>query len=150
MHIWNRYPTRTGYGYNKMIGNTLSLPTLPILPQKSQQPVVPLQSQAAAPRRTLPETTLYVPLQFFCRNSGSPLLLPFNTTKSRLTSKPSIRRTSSLLTESSQAPSRKTAVPTANLVAASLYVDYVFLDTDERRRMAQNPHEYLIEQLVHW
>ncbi|NBO56963.1 MAG: hypothetical protein EBU84_20745, partial [Actinobacteria bacterium] len=30
---------------------------------------------------------------------------------------------------------------------ASLYVDYVFLDTDERRRMAQNPHEYLIEQL---
>ena len=34
-----------------------------------------------------------------------------------------------------------------SLVAASLYVDYVFLDTDERRRMAQNPHEYLIEQL---
>jgi hypothetical protein len=28
-----------------------------------------------------------------------------------------------------------------------LYVDYVFLDTDERRRMAQNPHEYLITQL---
>jgi hypothetical protein len=34
-----------------------------------------------------------------------------------------------------------------SLVAASLYVDYVFLDTDERRRMAQNPHEYLIYQL---
>ena len=34
-----------------------------------------------------------------------------------------------------------------SLVAASLYVDYVFLDTDERRRMAQNPHEYLICQL---
>ena len=34
-----------------------------------------------------------------------------------------------------------------SVVAASLYVDYVFLDTDERRRMAQNPHEYLIEQL---
>jgi hypothetical protein len=33
------------------------------------------------------------------------------------------------------------------LVAASLYVDYIFLDTDERRRMAQNPHEYLITQL---
>jgi len=34
-----------------------------------------------------------------------------------------------------------------SLAAASLYVDYIFLDTDERRRMAQNPHEYLIEQL---
>ena len=34
-----------------------------------------------------------------------------------------------------------------SLVAASIYVDYVFLDTEERRRMAQNPHEYLITQL---
>jgi len=34
-----------------------------------------------------------------------------------------------------------------SLVAASLYLDFIFLDTDERRKMAQNPHEYLIEQL---
>jgi hypothetical protein len=30
---------------------------------------------------------------------------------------------------------------------ATLWVDYVFLDTDERRRFAQLSHEYLIEQL---
>ena len=30
---------------------------------------------------------------------------------------------------------------------ASLYVDYVYLDTDERRRFAQVSHEMLIEQL---
>lgn len=30
---------------------------------------------------------------------------------------------------------------------ASLLVDYIFLDTDERRRFAQNSHEYLIEQV---
>jgi hypothetical protein len=40
-----------------------------------------------------------------------------------------------------------TAAYQQSLVAASLYVDYIFLDTDERRKMAQNPHEYLIEQL---
>jgi hypothetical protein len=34
-----------------------------------------------------------------------------------------------------------------SLIAASLYIDYIFLDTDERRKFAQNPHEYLIEQL---
>ena len=34
-----------------------------------------------------------------------------------------------------------------SLVVSSLYVDYIFLHTDERRRMAQNPPEYLIEQL---
>jgi hypothetical protein len=33
------------------------------------------------------------------------------------------------------------------LTAAALWVDYIFLDTDERRRFAQLSHEYLIEQL---
>jgi hypothetical protein len=33
------------------------------------------------------------------------------------------------------------------LVACSLYVDYIYLDTEERRRFAQVAHEYLIEQL---
>ena len=31
-------------------------------------------------------------------------------------------------------------------VQAAVYIDYVYLDTEERRRMAQNSHEYLIEQ----
>jgi len=30
---------------------------------------------------------------------------------------------------------------------ASLYVDYIYLDTDERRQFAQVQHEYLVEQL---
>jgi len=34
-----------------------------------------------------------------------------------------------------------------SLTSASLWVDYIFLDTDERRRFAQLSHEYLIEQL---
>ena len=28
-----------------------------------------------------------------------------------------------------------------------LYCDYIYLDTDERRRFAQVSHEYLIEQV---
>ena len=32
-------------------------------------------------------------------------------------------------------------------LSVELFVDYVYLDTDERRRFAQNQHEYLIEQL---
>ena len=31
--------------------------------------------------------------------------------------------------------------------AATLYADYIYLDTDERRRFAQVSHEYLIEQV---
>jgi hypothetical protein len=35
----------------------------------------------------------------------------------------------------------------ANAVTCKLWVDYIFLDTDERRRFAQVSHEYLIEQV---
>lgn len=34
-----------------------------------------------------------------------------------------------------------------NIINAKLYVDYIFLDTDERRRFAQTTHEYLIEMV---
>ena len=33
------------------------------------------------------------------------------------------------------------------LQSAALWVDYVYLDTEERRRFAQMSHEYLIDQL---
>lgn len=36
---------------------------------------------------------------------------------------------------------------TPSMTNASLYVDYIYLDTDERRQFAQVQHEYLIEQL---
>lgn len=32
-----------------------------------------------------------------------------------------------------------------NIVSAKLFIDYVFLDSDERRRFAQSTHEYLVE-----
>ena len=35
----------------------------------------------------------------------------------------------------------------ASNLSASLWVDYIYLDTDERRKFAQSSHEYLIEQL---
>ncbi len=34
-----------------------------------------------------------------------------------------------------------------SLEYATLFIDYIYLDTDERRRFAQTSHEYLIEQL---
>jgi hypothetical protein len=54
---------------------------------------------------------------------------------------------SSLSPANGTADQKVSKVYSQSLVAASLYVDYIFLDTDERRRMATNPHEYLIEQL---
>lgn len=41
----------------------------------------------------------------------------------------------------------QSAVLPGSLGTTSLFVDYIYLDTDERRRFAQVSHEYLIEQL---
>ena len=83
---------------------------------------------------------LFVPLQFwFCRNPGLalPLIaLQYHEVKINLefnsfaTCKSTVMGTSS-----------------AALSSVSLWVDYIYLDTDERRRFAQVSHEYLIEQL---
>jgi len=85
-------------------------------------------------------TTLYIPLEFwFCRNPGLalPLIaLQYHEVKVNLEFRP--------LTELGFAHLAPTSV---SLGTTSLWVDYIFLDTDERRRFAQLSHEYLIEQL---
>jgi len=158
MHIWNQLTLSSEQqrGYYKMIGNTTQLTyiTDPSFndvdgPCESNAP-----RQVCAPRNALPETTLYVPFQFwYCRNPGLalPLIaLQYHEVKINLDIRPIDECLWAVYTLNSSQCSGSAKVTTAynqSLVAASLYVDYVFLDTDERRRMAQNAHEYLIEQL---
>ena len=157
MHIWNQL-TLTGEqqrGYFKMIGNTTQLtyitdPTFADINGPCAATGGP--TQVCAPRKALPETTLYIPLLFWWnRNPGLalPLIaLQYHEVKINLDLRPigECLWAVSSLTASSGIVSVTTAYQ-QSLVAASLYVDYIFLDTDERRKMAQNPHEYLFEQL---
>ena len=159
MHIWNNLtlPVDQTSGYYGMVGNTTELTF--ITDPSFNDVDGPCQStaprQVCAPRNALPETTLYVPFQFwYCRNPGLalPLIaLQYHEVKINLDIRPideCLWAVGSLNTSECIADGgRVTAAYNQSLVAASLYVDYVFLDTDERRRMAQNPHEYLIEQL---
>ena len=86
---------------------------------------------------------LYIPLQFwFCRNPGLalPLIaLQFHEVHFNLTFNDA--------TQLLQTPSKANIAKCPTLFDASLYIDYVYLDTEERRRFAQQSHEYLIEQL---
>lgn len=103
---------------------------------------VSLETNASASK------TYYVPLQFwFCRNPGLalPLIaLQYHDVEVEI----KFRN----LNECTKADVALTATPldtNGDTVAMSevyLYVDYIYLDNDERRRFAQTPHEYLIDQ----
>jgi hypothetical protein len=158
MHIWNQLTLSAEQerGYNKMVGNTTQLTyiTDPSFSEVDGPCESNAPRQVCTPRNALPETTLYVPLQFwYCRNPGLalPLIaLQYHEVKINLDIRPIdevLWAVTSLECHGTSKQVKATTAYAQSLVAASLYVDYVFLDTDERRRMAQNPHEYLIEQL---
>ena len=120
LNIWNELTQTAEHedGYSVMIGNTSDLTT---------------------PASSVDAATLYVPLQFwFNRNPGLalPLIaLSYHEVKFNI----SFTAVSSLTVG--------TVTGTPSIGSCSLYIDYVYLDTDERRQFAQVQHEYLIEQL---
>ena len=158
MHIWNQLTMTSEQqkGYFKMIGHTTQLtyitdPNFAEINGPCASASGP--SQVCAPRKALPETTLYIPLQFwFCNNPGLalPLIaLQYHEVKINLDIRPigECLWAVKSLTATTNGSQACTTAYQQSLVAASLYIDYIFLDTDERRKFAQNPHEYLIEQL---
>ncbi len=78
------------------------------------------------------KTKQYIPLQFnFCRDIGVALpLIALQYHEVKISFRVTQKNTGS----------------SAEIKQACVYVDYIYLDSEERRRFAQNTHEYLIEQ----
>ena len=100
--------------------------------------------------------TLYIPMQFwFCKNVGMalPLIaLQYHDVVLNL----DLRTFDECIWASTQTTSLTNEFVTStgtnsvgkkSLSSTNIYVDYIYLDTDERRRFAQVAHEYLIEQV---
>ena len=136
MFIWNELSLPIGkrYGYDKMVGAN----------GDELSEVVDTES-----------TKLYIPLEFwFCRNIGLalPLIaLQYHEVKFKIEF--SEKEEIALMYESNAAdikvdtPLTSPAKDKIGQLICNIYVDYIFLDTDERRKFAQLSHEYLIEQL---
>jgi len=120
LKIWSELTTPGGKfpGYQQMTGDFADIPGLKAPTSKK----------------------FIVPLQFwFCRNSGLALpLIALSSAEVKLTlyleTDDKVQRTGYGLKDKS-------------IVSFKIWVDYIFMDTDERRRFSQSGHEYLIEQV---
>jgi hypothetical protein len=153
LHIWNQLTLPSGQevGYQRMVGN---------MPELTGNNLNPSIKSGLGTTGIIPQTKLYIPLQFwFCRNPGLALPLialqyhevkiniQFNALKYLFYALVRAPNTSDIAGTTNIYVPNSNGTDIGSLVSASLWVDYVFLDTDERRRFAQLSHEYLIEQL---
>lgn len=157
MHIWNQLtmPEAKLPAYYKLIGHTTQLtyltdPNFAGIPSPCSSISTP--GQTCVPRNALPETTLYIPLMFwFCQNPGMalPILaLQFHEVKINVSIRPLLEclwAVTSLTATKGSVNARQAY--TQSLVTASMYMDYVFCDVDERKTFVAEPHEYLFDQL---
>ena len=130
MNIWSELTIPAGKraGYDNMVGNKMP----------GNNHVGTLNASSGGEK-----VRLYVPFQFwFNRNPGLalPLIaLQYHEVKLNL----ELRS----ITDLTNGAAMTGTSTNTSLVSCKLYVDYVYLDTDERRRFAQVSHEYLIEQV---
>jgi hypothetical protein len=134
MNIWFEltHPAGKERGHAEMVGDTDDLTRL-----ESHNP-------DDADKTIKRQTELFIPLYFwFNRNNGLalPLIaLQYHEVRVHFEFNPV-----SVLYVCTGA--FVSSAPSLSMVTASLLVNYIFLDSQERRRFAQVGHEYLIEQL---
>jgi hypothetical protein len=124
LNIWYELSHKVGQerGFARMVGDVSELTTIDALSK--------------------PQYQLYVPLQFwFNRNNGLALpLIALQYHDVRVTI--DFRPAAQCINVASSATAPSIAMDEAQLV-----IDYVYLDSEERKRFAQASHEYLFEQL---
>jgi len=127
LNIWWELSHKTGQerGFARMIGDVPALTNIDGMDKPAYQ--------------------LYVPLQFwFNRNNGLalPLIaLQYHDVRVTIDFRSAAQCINTLNSNSSL------SVQSINMNDAQLIIDYVYLDSEERKRFAQASHEYLIEQL---
>jgi hypothetical protein len=145
LHIWNELSGQPNkqHAYAEMVGN---------VPKLTQ--IYSTNSDSAC---QVDSHTLFIPFQFwFCRNPG--LALPLIALQySDININITLRELKECIWAAEQsAADTYTSVldgvsvlgsQTLSLSNTHLWVDYIYLDTDERRRFAKVAHEYLIETL---
>jgi hypothetical protein len=175
LEIWSQLTVPAGQmkGYLKMIGQD----PLNRLGQQTglQKDVFKTASETSAQVHTAPYRVasgtsgilkgreIYVPLQFwFCRDKGLalPLIcLQYHEVKIHVEFRPAYQlvmiNSGDIVSDGipilnnwkTESDDYTYNIASNNGLSASLWIDYIYLDSDERRKFAQVSHEYLIDQL---
>lgn len=141
MEIWTTLSTPASQrdALDNMIGRVDGL---------NQAPVVVASPTCSVGNYQYGAVKLYIPLQFwFTKNPGLYLpLLAMQYHPIRINMK--IRSLADMISNSTLTASCSTVQPQpTSIVDLRLWGDYIYLDTEERRRFVANTHEYLIEQI---
>jgi hypothetical protein len=119
-------------GYSQMVGKNFNVPAWKPYNTSSE-----------------PGSRIFVPLQFwFCRNPGLaiPIIaLQYHEIRIKITFEKFQKLIVGVTDGVYQPVSFTNSVP--QFSSFQIFNTYYFLDTTERRKFAQNPHEYLIEQV---
>jgi hypothetical protein len=165
MYIWNELSLPVGkrYGYDKMVGAD-GMELSKVLSTKVTKLYIPLEFWfcrnvgLALPLIALQYHEVKIKIDFADKNevalkyhapvpSGTAITADAYATLSEAEKTlANVDPTTELTrTEVPSAPSSTEATPGS--FKTKIWVDYIYLDTDERRKFAQLSHEYLIEQL---
>ena len=170
LHLWNELscPPGKASGYAEMVGNVPKLTQTYFNYTNGGNDTNPYDTDVE-----VDGYTLYIPMQFwFCRNAGLALpiiALQYHDVNINIEFRElneciwAVEIKNDNRGDAEENPFQivsyganavKTGDSGQNNISinnknTNLYVDYIFLDTDERRRFAQVAHEYLIEQVQH-
>jgi len=172
LHIWNELSQKEGkkHAYAEMVGNIPELTQIHTVRGMIDEVAVPDGADVSNFKMT-DARNLYIPLQFwFCKNPGQALPL-IALEKSEVMVDIEFEELEELIWASEQlvsgdgelfvsgGGSRMNTVrrsTSANIFQSNnkpslrnafIYADYIYLDNDEKKRFANNRHEYLIEKI---
>jgi hypothetical protein len=140
MEIWSSLTVPPGQqeGFNNMVGKVDGLNLL--------EPTTP-PSTCSTGSCQYGAAKLYIPLQFwFTKNPGLylPLLaMQYHTVRINI----KLRSLADMVQGSLESACGAVQPNPVKITDLRLWGDYVYLDTEERRRFVANTHEYLIEQI---
>ena len=147
LHIWNELtqPAGKALGYANMVGNVPELTNV----------VKNLGTNSSS--MTVPSKVLYIPLEFWWNtNPGLALpLIALQYHEVKINLEINAKENCCWIGKEGSTPgqfatnTQGSGVTVPPLQAASLMVDFTYLDSDERRRYAQSAHEYLLWQCQH-